>query len=51
MLKKLLASAIITTTMATSAMADITLVVPQKVGAGTSVWAQTYSRSTKYSWV
>ena len=40
MLKKLLASAIITTTMATSAMADITLVVPQKVGAGTSVWAQ-----------
>lgn len=40
MLKKLLATVAISATMATSALADITLVVPQKVGAGTSVWAQ-----------
>jgi hypothetical protein len=39
MIKKLL-TVIVLTIMSTSAIADITLVVPQKPGAGTSVWAQ-----------
>ena len=40
MFKKLLATAVITATMATSALADIVLVVPQKPGSGTTVWTE-----------
>lgn len=40
MIKKLVLGTALALSMATSAMADITLVVPQKVGKGTSVWAQ-----------
>lgn len=40
MFKKLLATVALTVTFATSTLADITMVVPQKPGAGTSVWAQ-----------
>lgn len=38
-MKKLLTSAAIALALTTSALADYTLVVPQKPGAGTSVWA------------
>lgn len=39
-MKNLLIAIIATLTLTTSVKADITLVVPQKPGAGTSVWAQ-----------
>ena len=40
MFKKLLATVVITATMATSALADVVLVVPQKPGSGTTVWTE-----------
>jgi hypothetical protein len=40
MLKKLLLTAALTVGMATSALADFTMHVPQKPGGGTSVWAE-----------
>lgn len=40
MFKKLLLTATLTLGMATSALADFTMVVPQKPGGGTSVWAE-----------
>jgi len=40
MLKKLLISATLSVGVATSAMADYTMIVPQKPGGGTSVWAE-----------
>ena len=40
MIKKLILGTALALSMTTSALADITLVVPQKVGKGTSVWAQ-----------
>ena len=40
MIKKLLLTATLTVGMATSALADFTMVVPQKPGGGTSVWAE-----------
>jgi len=39
-MKNFIISVITTLAFATSAFADVTLVVPQKPGAGTSVWAQ-----------
>jgi hypothetical protein len=39
-MKKYLISTIAAVAFATSALADITMIVPQKPGAGTSVWAQ-----------
>ena len=40
MFKKLLLTATLTVGMATSALADYTMIVPQKPGGGTSVWAE-----------
>jgi len=40
MFKKLLVTASVIISFTTSALADVTLIVPQKPGAGTSVWAQ-----------
>lgn len=40
MFKKLLLTATLTVGMATSALADFTMIVPQKPGGGTSVWAE-----------
>jgi len=40
MLKKLLATVALVAMTTTSALADITLVVPQKPGAGTTVWTE-----------
>lgn len=40
MIKRLLLGTALALSFASSALADITLVVPQKIGKGTSVWAQ-----------
>ena len=40
MFKKLLLTATLTVGLATSALADYTMIVPQKPGGGTSVWAE-----------
>jgi hypothetical protein len=40
MFKKLLLTATLTVGLATSALADFTMIVPQKPGGGTSVWAE-----------
>jgi len=40
MFKKLLATAAITAAFTTSALADVTFVVPQKPGSGTTVWTE-----------
>jgi len=40
MFKKLLVTVAVATSFATSAFADITLVVPQKPGSGTTVWTE-----------
>lgn len=44
-MKKLIIGLFISLLMATSAMADYTLIVPQKPGGGTSVWAEIIARN------
>ena len=45
MFKKLLLSAALTVGVATSALADYTLIVPQEPGKGTSVWAEIIAKN------
>ena len=40
MFQKLLATAALTVAFATSALAEVTFVVPQKPGSGTTVWTE-----------
>ena len=40
MFKKLLATAALAVSFTTSAFADVTFVVPQKPGSGTTVWTE-----------
>ena len=49
MFKKLLATVVITATMATSALADVVLVVPQKPGSGTTVGQKLWQKNLSLS--